>query len=79
MAVGVQVLCIVGGWAMAQYPYVVPPDLTIAEAASPPVTLRLVIIVLVIGAVILMPSLAYLFRIFKSAPADQPGRAARGG
>ena len=79
MSVVVQVLCIVGGWAMAQYPYVIPPDLTIVGAAAPPVTLRLVIIVLGIGGVILLPSLIYLFRIFKSAPADQPGRAAGGG
>jgi len=79
MTVGVQILCIVGGWAMAQYPYVIPPDLTIAEAAAPPVTLRLVAIVLGIGGVILLPSLVYLFRIFKSAPADQAERPAGGG
>ncbi len=78
MAVGVQVLCIVGGWAMAQYPYVVPPDLTITEAAAPPATLRLVIIILGVGALILLPSLLYLFRIFKSAPVDQPGRVVSG-
>jgi cytochrome d ubiquinol oxidase subunit II len=74
MAVGVQVLCIVGGWATAQFPYVVPPDLTIAGTAAPPATLRLVIIVIAVGAAILIPSLLYLFRIFKSAPADQPVR-----
>lgn len=76
MTVGVQVLCIVGGWALAQYPYVIPPDLTILEAAAPPKTLRLTIIVLGAGGVILLPSLVYLFRIFKGAPADQPRRAA---
>jgi cytochrome d ubiquinol oxidase subunit II len=79
MTVGVQVLCIFGGWGMAQYPYVIPPDLTIAGAAAPPVTLRLVLIVLAIGGVILLPSLIYLFGIFKSAPADLPGRAVGGG
>lgn len=79
MTAGVQILCIVGGWAMAQYPYIIPPDLTIVEAAAPPVTLRLVTIVLGVGGVILLPSLIYLFRIFKSAPTDQPERPARGG
>ena len=74
MAVGVQVLCIVGGWALAQYPYVLPPDLTIVEAASPDATLRLVLIALAVGAAVLLPSLIYLFRIFKSGPADRPER-----
>jgi cytochrome bd ubiquinol oxidase subunit II len=79
MAVGVQVLCIVGGWALAQYPYVIPPDLTIVEAAAPPATLRLVLGGVVVGLVILLPSLIYLFRIFKSGPGDRPERQARGG
>jgi cytochrome d ubiquinol oxidase subunit II len=79
MAVGVQVLCIVGGWGMSQYPLILPPDLTIAEAAAPPVTLRLTMLVLMGGSVVLLPSLIYLFRVFKSAPADQPGPDARGG
>ncbi len=79
MAVGVQVLCIVGGWGMAQYPYILPPDLTIGAAAAPPVTLRLTVFVLAGGALVLLPSLIYLFRVFKSAPADQQGPQARGG
>jgi cytochrome d ubiquinol oxidase subunit II len=79
MAVGVQVLCIVGGWATAQYPYILPPDLTIGAAAAPPVTLRLTMLVLMGGSIVLLPSLIYLFRVFKSAPADHPGPSARGG
>jgi cytochrome d ubiquinol oxidase subunit II len=79
IAVGVQVLCIVGGWATAQYPYIIPPDLTIAASAAPPITLRLVALVLATGSLVLLPSLIYLFRVFKSAPVDQAGRAARGG
>jgi cytochrome d ubiquinol oxidase subunit II len=73
IGVGVQVLCIVGGWALAQYPYILPPDLTVAGAAAPDRTLRLVLIVLVAGGAILLPSLLYLFRVFKSAPADRRG------
>jgi cytochrome d ubiquinol oxidase subunit II len=73
IGVGVQVLCIVGGWALAQYPYILPPDLTVAGAAAPDRTLRLVLIVLVAGGAILLPSLRYLFRVFKSAPADRRG------
>jgi cytochrome d ubiquinol oxidase subunit II len=60
-----QVTLILWGWALAQYPYVVEPDLTITSAAAPPVTLRLLLIALCAGAVILIPSLYYLFRVFK--------------
>ncbi|HET7248611.1 MAG TPA: cytochrome d ubiquinol oxidase subunit II [Gemmatimonadales bacterium] len=55
------------GWAWSQYPYVVPPDMTIESAAAPSATLRLVLAALVLGALVLVPSLFYLFRVFKSS------------
>ena len=61
----VQVSLILWGWALSQYPYILPPDLTIAAAAAPRATLRLVLGALVLGAVVLLPSLFYLFRVFK--------------
>jgi cytochrome d ubiquinol oxidase subunit II len=64
-AAAAQVSLILWGWSAAQFPYLVPPDLRIDEVASPPVTLRLVLITLAVGALILLPSLYYLFRIFK--------------
>lgn len=66
-AAGAQVSLILWGWALAQYPMLLPPDLTIGEAAAPAVTLRLVLGALGLGAVVLFPSLAYLFRVFKGA------------
>ena len=71
MAVGLQVSLIFWGWPLAQYPLLVPPDLTVARAAAPDTTLRLVLWILVIGGVVLLPSLWYLFQIFKTVPADQ--------
>jgi cytochrome d ubiquinol oxidase subunit II len=68
MAVGLQVSLILWGWAVSQYPYLVPPDLSIQGAAAPAATLRLVLIVLGLGIVVLLPSLMYLFRVFKAAP-----------
>jgi cytochrome bd ubiquinol oxidase subunit II len=65
-----QVSLVLWGWAWSQYPYVVPPDLDIASAAAPVATLQLVIAALVLGALVLVPSLFYLFRVFKSS--DQP-------
>jgi len=72
IGVGLQVSLIFWGWPMAQYPLLVPPDLTIERAAAPDATLRLVLIALAAGGVVLLPSLWYLFRIFKAVPAD-PG------
>jgi cytochrome d ubiquinol oxidase subunit II len=70
VAAAAQVSLILWGWAASQFPYVVPPDLTIAGAAAPAATLRLVTIALGAGAVVLIPSLVYLFRVFKGS--DQP-------
>jgi cytochrome bd ubiquinol oxidase subunit II len=64
-AAAAQVSLILWGWAVAQYPYVLPPDLTIAGAAAPAATLRLVLGALALGAAVLFPSLRYLFRVFK--------------
>ena len=52
------------GWALSQYPYLVEPNLTIADAA-PPETLRLLLVSLILGSIILFPLLYYLYRIFK--------------
>jgi cytochrome bd ubiquinol oxidase subunit II len=71
---GLQVTLIFWGWAMAQYPFLVPPDLTIQRAAAPETTLSLVLIGLAAGGAILIPSLWYLFQIFKTGPADPGAR-----
>lgn len=60
-----QVSLILWGWALAQYPYLIPPDLTIRAAAAPRITLVLSLWVLGLGALVLFPSLIYLFRVFK--------------
>ena len=56
---------VLGGWSLAQFPYLVVPDITIANAAAPAITLRLLAIALVAGTVLLLPSLFFLFYIFK--------------
>jgi cytochrome d ubiquinol oxidase subunit II len=60
-----QVTLILLGWALAQYPYLVEPDITIASAAAPSITLQLLLGALTAGAILLFPSYYYLFRIFK--------------
>jgi len=44
-----QVSLILWGWALAQYPYLIPPDLTIRAAAAPRITLVLSLWVLGLG------------------------------
>ncbi len=60
-----QVVLILWGWGTAQFPYLVTPDITIQNAAAPPLTLQLLLTFLIAGAVILFPSFYLLFRIFK--------------
>lgn len=61
-----QVILILLGWALALLPYLVPPDIRLENAHAPMITLRLVIQATLGGAILLLPSLIYLFRIFKS-------------
>jgi cytochrome d ubiquinol oxidase subunit II len=67
VAAAAQATLILWGWAAAQYPYLIPPSGTIAGLAAPPVTLRLTLIGLAGGAVVLVPSVWYLFHVFKGA------------
>jgi cytochrome d ubiquinol oxidase subunit II len=66
LAAAAQVSLILWGWVLAQYPYIIPPAVTIRNAAAPAVTLRLLIAGVGIGAAVLLPSLRYLFTTFKS-------------
>jgi cytochrome d ubiquinol oxidase subunit II len=66
-AAAIEVSLIVWGWAVGQFPYLVPPDLTVQSAAAPEATLRLLLIALLAGLVVLIPSLKYLFNVFKGS------------
>jgi cytochrome bd ubiquinol oxidase subunit II len=65
VAAAAQVTLIVWGWGLAQYPYLVPRVLTIADAAAPDITLELALSAVALGAVVLLPSLYYLLKVFK--------------
>ena len=60
-----QVSFIFWGWALAQYPFLILPTLSIHDAAAPAATLRLLVLAVAAGATVLLPSFYYLFRIFK--------------
>jgi cytochrome d ubiquinol oxidase subunit II len=60
-----QVALILSACGLAQYPYLVPPGLTIDGSAAPTLILRLLLGALALGSLVLLPSLFVLFRIFK--------------
>jgi len=67
IAAATEVSLIVWGWAAGQYPYLVPPDFSIAGSAAPRVTLELALGALGLGGLVLFPSLYYMFRLFKTS------------
>lgn len=60
-----QVVCLLAGWGLAQYPYLIYPDVTIASGASARGTLLFLLISFPLGLALLLPSLYLLFRVFK--------------
>jgi cytochrome d ubiquinol oxidase subunit II len=72
VAAGAWVTLILWGWVLAQFPLIIPPDLTINAAAAPNRTLAETMGVLAGGAVVLIPSLWYLLRVFKTGEATPP-------
>jgi cytochrome d ubiquinol oxidase subunit II len=65
------VAAIIVGWALAQRPYLLPPRLTLDEAAASDATLTAVVIAVAIGLVILVPSLTFLYRLVLRGRLDQ--------
>jgi cytochrome bd ubiquinol oxidase subunit II len=56
------------GFAAAMYPDLLIGQLSLAAAAAPPATLRAFFLVLVIGIIILTPSLLFLYWTFRGEP-----------
>jgi cytochrome d ubiquinol oxidase subunit II len=64
VAAALQVTGILWGWALAQYPYLVRPDIRFDRAGAPSNVMVVFLWILGAGAVVLIPSLAYLYRLF---------------
>jgi len=61
-----QIVALLAGWAAAQWPYLIFPDVTVSNAAAPASTLALTALTLPFGFAALLPSLWLLYRVFKS-------------
>jgi cytochrome d ubiquinol oxidase subunit II len=68
------VAAIVAGWALAQQPTLLP-GLTVHEAAASHDTLVALLVAVAAGSVILLPSLAFLFRLVLGGLFDRPPEA----
>jgi cytochrome bd ubiquinol oxidase subunit II len=71
VAAAAQTICIIWGWALAQFPFIIPEELRIRDAAAPRETLVLLVIGLGVGTAILVPALRYLFRLFATATSSR--------
>ena len=52
-------------WGVSQYPYIIPPDVTDANASSPLATQQFLLVGIIIALIIVIPSLWFLFYVFK--------------
>jgi cytochrome d ubiquinol oxidase subunit II len=64
---------LLGSWGISQLPYMIPPSVTVDSAANSPAVLQVLLIGTIIGMVLLLPSLYYLFSVFK-LPYPAPGK-----
>ena len=60
LAIGA-VTSVVVAWGVAQWPYMLPKSLTVSEAAAPDPTLWTVLVVFLVAAVVILPSLGLLY------------------
>jgi cytochrome d ubiquinol oxidase subunit II len=55
------VVAVLAGWGVAQYPYILPPSMTFADAAAPVGSLDALLVIFVVAALVIAPSLALLY------------------
>jgi len=73
------VAAVVWGWAVAQHPQLLPPSLTISDAAAPSATLKALLVVFGVAVVVVLPSLALLFTLVQRNLVEETTRPAAQG
>jgi cytochrome bd ubiquinol oxidase subunit II len=75
----VAVASVLGGWGVAQYPYLLGTHLSIQSAAAPDATLTALAVVTVLAAVLVVPSLIFLFVLTdRGKLSDEPSKISTG-
>ncbi|MBI2919680.1 MAG: cytochrome d ubiquinol oxidase subunit II [Planctomycetes bacterium] len=59
------VAAVIWGWGVAQYPLIVPPAIDVDSAKAPPAVLNAALISIGVGTALLVPSIGWLFYLFK--------------
>ena len=72
----VAVAAVVSGWGVAQYPWLLVDQVTIAEAAGAPATLEALLVAVGLAVVIVLPALGYLYRLTQSETWSHHGEQA---
>ena len=66
LGVATTVTAVILGWGIAQYPAIIPPAVTIDASKGPDAVLWAAIAAIAVGSLLLLPSLGFLFYLFKS-------------
>ena len=57
------VATVVVSWGVAQWPYILPTSLKVSDAAAPSGTLTSILVVFILAAIIILPSLGLLYAL----------------
>lgn len=60
-----QVVWVINGWGISQYPYIIVPDLTIHDPTSPDLVIGMVLGLVGAGSLALVPTFAWMYWVFK--------------
>jgi cytochrome bd ubiquinol oxidase subunit II len=77
IAAGIAIAAVVAGWAVAQRPDLLP-GLTVEQAAAPRAVLWALVVAAALGAIILVPSLGYLYSLVLRGRFDEAQEGERG-
>jgi cytochrome d ubiquinol oxidase subunit II len=69
-----QIVFLLVAWGLAQWPYIIYPDVWLRATAAPSATLGFVLTTLPLGMGLVLPSLWLLFTVFREAPPVQEAR-----
>ena len=71
------VAAVIWGWAVAQHPYLLPPSLTVSDAAAPHETLVVLLIVFGVAVVLVLPALGLLFTLVQRNLVEETSHPSR--
>src|SRR5439155_15525669 len=71
------VATVVIGWGVAQWPYILPTSLRVSDAAAPDGTLGAMLLVFVLAALLILPSLAWLYSLDQRSALGAEGAASQ--